>query len=566
VTIGTDVVQIPVSFFSFLYRVRDFAVDPGLGVMHVMAIPQLTTAGLERVYLIRMDMGTLNPLETLDTALDHQGNGSTIATTRIAVHPQDNRVYLYHSTTGKVLGIDRGAYRIASEFNAAQILGTAAPLAMVAGGPGRLAFGLAQGGIGIHEANSGQRLHGTINDTTGYPVMKASPNADRVYVLSGSPVRPKFFWLMQDGLTEGNIATSATGTLGNDLVVSADGSTVGYRLSIYNSNLESVGTIPNVSGPERITAVNADGSLFVVNSSGGMARWATRGGTEAVLPSFSSPIPKVEWDSTQGRMLYRISSSSYSWLKQLAPTELPLPVIPGSAGWITYGAGYWRETSTGSGVIRTPQLLNPATSEISGSATLSFKTIISGTLRFDWRNLTSTGEQIDLIVNGTTVDSRTATTSFGSRIHSIPANSKVEFAYYRPIGSPSASAVAELRNVLFTTSAAITVPREPTADSDGDGASDLLEVAMGSDPAVPGSLPVTAIDAGDEGGRMFRYERPAGLPYRYQVQISDDLVNWRDLAEEEAVEPGEGGERVSIPIPAGRAKAFLRLHVTPVQP
>jgi hypothetical protein len=565
VNIGSDVVQVPVSFFSFRYSVRDYVADPGLGVMHVMAIPQLATAGLERVYLIRMDMQTLTPVETLDTALDHQGNGSTVATTRIAVHPQDNRVYLYHSTAGKVLGINRGAYRIASEFNAAQVLGTTAPLAMVPGGQGRLAFGLADGGMGIHDANSGQRLHGTSNDPTLYSVMKASPNADRVYVLSSSPVRPKFFRLTQDAVIEGNIATSATGTFGGDLSVSADGNTIGYRLSIYNRDLESVATMPNLSGPERIMAINADGSLFLVNSLGGAVRWATRSGAEAVLPSFSSPIPKIEWDSSRGKMLYRVTSSSYRWLKQLTPTELPLPAIPASAGWITSGPGDWRETSAGSGVIRTPQLLNPGTSDISSQATLSFKTIVSGTLRFDWRNLTSTGEQIKLIVNGTTTDSRSATTSFVSRIHLIPANSTVQFSYGQPIGSPSTSAVAELRNILFTASAAITVPQEPTADSDGDGASDLLEVAMGSDPAKGGSLPVTEIAPGDD-GRMFRYERPAGLPYRYQVQVSDDLMVWVDLAAEEAVERSEGGERVSIPIPAGRAKAFLRLHVTPVQP
>jgi hypothetical protein len=569
VTVGSDVVQIPVSFFSFRYSVRDYVADPGLGVLHMLVAPHLATAGLDRLHLMRVDMQSLSPLETLDTALEHQGNGNTLAITKMAVHPQDHRLYIYHSTAGKVLGIERGAYRIASEFNAAQILGTAAPAAMVPAGSGRLAFGLSEGGIAIHEAGSGLRLHGTTGDTTRYPLMKVSPAADRLYVMNSSPVRPKFFELRPDEIVQGTIATSSAGSFGAELQISGDGNTISYNQGFYNRDLDLLGSIPNTPSPERIVSINQDGSQFLASSSSGVVRWAARSGVDPALPTFlMHPIPKIEWDSTRGRMFYRLSAGSgYRWLKTMAPGELSLPAMQFSDGWITSGPADWRETSPGSGVQRTPQLVQPATGDLSPVATLAFKSKLSGTLNFQWRNVTNGGEIFDLIVNGTSVDTRSATNSFVARSHIIPANATVEFSYYKPFGGATGTAPAgEIRNISLTFSGAITVPQEPTADSDGDGASDLLEVAMGSDAAVPGSLPVTVIDAGDEGGRTFRYERPAGLPYRYQVQISDDLVNWKDLATEEAVEPGDGGERVSIPIPAGRGKAFLRLHVTPVQP
>lgn len=574
VTFGADTVEIPVSFFSFRYGIRDYVVDPGLGVMHLLVAPQLADAGLDRLYLMRVDLQSLLLLETFDTALEHQGNGSTSAATRMVVHPEDNRLYLYHSTAAKVLGIDRGPYRVSSQFSTTPHFAAELIMDMAWGGAGRLAFGRPAGGISIHDATTGTRLHGTTGDTTRYSQIRTAPPLNRLYVMGPSADPPTSFNLLADAMVPGPAAVTRTGSFGTDLCVSADGNTVSLRQGIYNGNLEHVGSIPNVpSAPERITALNPDGSQLLAMTSSGVTRFVARSGTDLALPSFSMhSLPKIQWDATKRRMFYRLSGASgYRWLKTMAPGELGLPTLQFTDGWITSGPADWQETSIGSGVLRTPVLVQPASSDLSQVATLAFKCKLSGRLSFQWRNVTNGGEVFALNVDGTAVDTRAATNSFVSRSHIIPANATVEFSYYKPFSSTTGTNPSgEIRNIVLTFSAAINAPHTEAApaDSDGDGAADLLEAAMGSDPAKADSMPITVILAGDGGGRMFRYERPAGLPYRYQVQISDDLQTWEDLTVEPAVETSGGTEResVSVPVPAGRTRTFMRLQVTPDKP
>jgi hypothetical protein len=567
VTIGPDVVDIPVSFFSFRYGVRDYAVDPALGVMHLLVAPVLANAGLDRLYLMRVDLRTLAVLEVFDTALEHQGNGSTTARTKMVVHPQDGRLYLYHSTGAKVLGLAAGPYGIVSQFSTTSIPGINPPADMAAGGAGRLAFGLSTGGISINSSSDGQRLHATTGDSTTYSLIHSA--GDRLYVMNSSPARPKFFELRADSIAAGTLAAESAGTFGSSLQISADGGTLSYNQGFYDRDLSLLGSIPNApSGPERIVAINANGSQFLAMDSSGQIRWAARSGTDPELPVFSMHSnPKIQWDSTKGRMFYRLSSSSgFRWLKTLAAGELPLPTIIGSDGWVTSGPADWRETSAGSGVLRTPTLVQPASSDLSPVATLAFKSKLTGTLNFDWRNTTNGSETFTLRINGTTVETRGTTNNFVRRSVIVPTGATVEFTYSKPFnGSTGTSPAGELRNIFMTFSGALILPDDSRLDSDGDGASDLLEKALGSDPEQPSSTPATAI-AGEPGAPAFVYERPPGLPYRYEVQISDDLNVWETLEAIPRVETATGKERVSVPIPTDRARAFVRLQVSAAQP
>ncbi len=569
ITIGSEVVDLPVSFFSFRYRVRDYVVDPALGVMHLLVAPVLADLGLDRLYLMRVDLQTLAVLDVFDTGLEHQGNGDTHATTRMVVHPQDNRLYVYHSTAAKVVGYQKAPYDVVSQFSTTPLLGSNLPGDMTAGGvAGRLAISLPQGGIAIVRASDGQNLYGTSgNDNTGYSVMRVPSAGDRLYALNPDRL-PKFFDLGANSIGPSTTAASSVGLFGVELQVSADGSTVSYNQGFYNRDLTLLGSIPNVpSAPERIVAISANGAQFLASSGSGVTRWAAKSGSDPILPGFKMHgLPKVQWDSTRGRMFYRTSSSSYDWMKTLAAGELPLPTIIGSDGWTTSGPADWKETSPGSGVLRTPAPVMPASSEISATATLAFKSKLTGTLHFDWRNTTNGSEIFDLIINGTSVETRSATTSFVTRAVIVPTNSTVEFSYYKPgSGTAGTAPAGELRNIFMTFSGASQPLDEARMDSDGDGASDLLEKALGSDPQRATSYPSTRIGL-ENGVWTFAYERPAGLRYRYEVQVSDDLQTWETLAADAArlTEPEEGKEHVDMPVPAGRSRAFMRLQVTPL--
>lgn len=118
-------------------------------------------------------------------------------------------------------------------------------------------------------------------------------------------------------------------------------------------------------------------------------------------------------------------------------------------------------------------------------------------------------------------------------------------------------------------------------DRDGDGAPDLLEFAMGTDPASGDEAPAVQVMAGAPAEFTFRQisggngnvgttYSAAGLVYR--VEVSDDLVNWQSgpsvvvaSGRREALDDGFElvGVHVLGPQPGPPEPVFVRLRVEP---
>ena len=100
------------------------------------------------------------------------------------------------------------------------------------------------------------------------------------------------------------------------------------------------------------------------------------------------------------------------------------------------------------------------------------------------------------------------------------------------------------------------------ADPDGDGASNLLEYALGGDPSQSGTgiLPVISRTPTPGSSLQITFQR-SRADITYVVQVSSDLATWNNLA----TNPGTVGESVTVTDTADLTiehRRFLRLRVT----
>jgi len=98
---------------------------------------------------------------------------------------------------------------------------------------------------------------------------------------------------------------------------------------------------------------------------------------------------------------------------------------------------------------------------------------------------------------------------------STPAVNSEPWDLTLDLGSPD---YAEWRTRFFSTS---TAEREPTDDADGDGATNLLEYAMGTHPRKAASVPRIAAEGTD-----MRYTRRRGVRLLYRVEVATNLTTW----------------------------------------
>jgi hypothetical protein len=105
-------------------------------------------------------------------------------------------------------------------------------------------------------------------------------------------------------------------------------------------------------------------------------------------------------------------------------------------------------------------------------------------------------------------------------------------------------------------------PADATGDANGNGIANLVEYALGIDPAAPGT-PVTLVVSNAGGAVDVRYSRPtdrAGVSY--QLLESTDMVNWTPVADLGGDAAG-GVEERRYSRPAGE-RLFYQLRVTMV--
>jgi hypothetical protein len=554
-TIEGRQVVLPVKFTTLFYRIRAVVADHDEPVMHALVIPSGFDITTSDAYLIRFDMSTQRALQVAALGLAINPNASN--TFSLFVHPADQRVHAYHAQSSTLLSVRSGDYREMRRIDFSAFLppGSSANhfAPTIAGrlivtGPDRRTARLCDSATGARIADVPT---GSSGSWAFFP--KGSSAGSRVYatvgnLLSGSPLRS--YDVFPDRVEAGPVATEFAGFNGFS-GVSADGSTVYHLNGLYDRDLRLTG-----APVTRITLVNRDASRIFHQPGTSAYRWISSDGT---------PLsPQVQFGNNsfhsdpEGKVVFAVGSSS-TWL--ILPDPAILPAIPG-AKWLGAGPGAW--TAAAGGALRTPSLRNQGTSDISNGASLFATFPSAGTLAFQWRALGNPNDRFILRVNGSESAFVEPASGWQSRSLPVPAGAVVEWGFSSQGAADTAA--AELRQMTFAPPASpLLAAVDDAADRDADGASDLLEAALGSDPDDGGDRPASGLVRTD-GGWAFQFDRPAGLPFVYQVESSADLRDWDEHPTPPAVSPAGDRERVRVDVPAGTGRRFFRLRVSPAAP
>ncbi len=114
------------------------------------------------------------------------------------------------------------------------------------------------------------------------------------------------------------------------------------------------------------------------------------------------------------------------------------------------------------------------------------------------------------------------------------------------------------------------VPADAGADTDGDGLSAALEFTFGSDPGVPGGLPVPSAEDGEVRLRVPVSGLALAAGFSHRLWCSRDLLLWREAGDPESgtellsdsSSPGEDGWK-EYGAAAGEARLFWRHEAGP---
>ena len=196
-----------------------------------------------------------------------------------------------------------------------------------------------------------------------------------------------------------------------------------------------------------------------------------------------------------------------------------------------------------------------------GAATFQVSATGSGTLTYQWQkngtNISGATNASFSIANATSLNAGTYSVQVRGTSGTVTSNA-VQLTVQAP-------AFADFVAHYFTTTEqADSTVFGPSADPDGDGRSNLLEYALGSNPRSADLA--TGSIAWENGSLVFRYTRPAGgLPgVTYTIESSSDLATWTPVTStlESTTNGSDTVKGVLLTGAQSGQQAFGRLTVT----
>ncbi len=163
------------------------------------------------------------------------------------------------------------------------------------------------------------------------------------------------------------------------------------------------------------------------------------------------------------------------------------------------------------------------------------------------------------------------TTPFGLSTFTIPSAASSDAGTYSVVLSNSYGSVTSAEVTLTVTqtfadwAAAAALPvgqNGQTDDPDRDGASNLLEYALGLNPTSPSAsvLPAAVVESGQVVVRFTRARTATGVTL--QSFVSPDMVNWTPGPAPVVESSTTSTDTCTVTLPAGQSRYFLRLEAT----
>ncbi len=343
--------------------------------------------------------------------------------------------------------------------------------------------------------------------------------------------------------------------------ISTEGAALLVEKSVY---LDCITPLRNnqtdVSNPTYTGKIKSVDTIYRFHNANGTTTTVRGDSTDAGSPMgpFQAAIIPFAWNTADG-------SAPYPAPPMDDPANLRLVLEAGAgAGRLAWPKSNWlRTANTDAPAAVAPAIATqPAGRSIVGGQTATLTVVATGTapLAYQWYRGSSGDGSTPVGTNSSafTTPALLAATSYWVRV----SNSA---------GSVSSATATVAITPGFATWAAQNglsgADASASADTDGDGLSQLLEYALGLDPSVadggPASRPTLSREAG--GALVFRFRRPvsvAGLGYAVETAASL-AETWTASALSPVVESTSGGvDTLALAFPAPTGAFFVRLRVT----